>query len=105
MNRQDAEDAKKLREPDETTDRLAHDVIGAAIEVHRILGPGYLESVYESALTVELDHRGNVEATTDDTRQDPGQWAEDQSQDGENEQWQPVRTWRAVPGKGCDGNR
>jgi GxxExxY protein len=58
MNRQDAKDAKKVQEPSETTDRLAHSVIGAAIEVHRALGPGYLESVYESALAVELDHRG-----------------------------------------------
>jgi GxxExxY protein len=38
-------------------DRLAHEVIGAAIEVHRTLGPGFLESVYEAALTVELGLR------------------------------------------------
>ena len=30
-------------------EELAHKIIGAAIEVHRILGPGFLESVYEKA--------------------------------------------------------
>jgi GxxExxY protein len=33
---------------------LSHQIIGAAIEVHRFLGPGLLESVYELALCKEL---------------------------------------------------
>ena len=47
-----------MQEPCKDLDRLAHDVIGAAIAVHRALGPGYLESVYESALSIELDYQG-----------------------------------------------
>jgi GxxExxY protein len=44
-------------EPTPELDRLAHEVIGAAIEVHRVLGPGFLESVYEEAFCVELTAR------------------------------------------------
>ena len=60
MNRQDAEDAKNeaRTEPSAELDTLAHRVIGAAMEVHRVLGPGFLESVYEDALCVELTLRG-----------------------------------------------
>ena len=46
------------REPDQELDGLAHEVIGAAIEVHRQLGPGLLESAYEEALCIELTLRG-----------------------------------------------
>lgn len=46
-----------MNEPRPELDALAREVIGAAIEVHRGLGPGYLESVYEQALVVELGLR------------------------------------------------
>jgi GxxExxY protein len=37
---------------------LSAQVIGAAIEVHRQLGPGFLESSYEAAMSVEMGMRG-----------------------------------------------
>ena len=42
----------------ERSDALTEKIIGAAIEVHRVLGPGLLESIYEQALALELDMRG-----------------------------------------------
>jgi GxxExxY protein len=47
-----------MTEPAPHLDRLAREVIGAAIEVHMQLGAGFLESVYEQALAVELGLRG-----------------------------------------------
>ncbi len=38
--------------------KITEQIIGCAIEVHRQLGPGLLESIYESALCVELEHLG-----------------------------------------------
>jgi len=38
-------------------DILSHEIISAAIEVHRNTGPGMLESVYEQCLCVELRER------------------------------------------------
>src|SRR5580704_4597064 len=42
----------------EKADRLSRQAIGAAIEVHRILGPGLLESIYEKCLLREFELRG-----------------------------------------------
>ena len=42
----------------EQSDQLSSMIIGAAIEVHRHLGPGLLENAYERALIFELEHRG-----------------------------------------------
>ncbi len=39
-------------------DELTYKVIGCAIEVHNVLGPGLLESVYEQALIHELSMNG-----------------------------------------------
>ena len=57
MKRQDARDAKNLEEPSKELDRDVSEVVAAAIEVHRVVGPGFLESVYEHALCVELGLR------------------------------------------------
>jgi len=47
------EDTKDTREHE-----LSGAIIGAAIEVHRVLGPGLLESAYQAALSRELALRG-----------------------------------------------
>ena len=43
---------------DDRTEMLATRVIGAAIEVHREMGPGFLESHYEEAMCFELTQQG-----------------------------------------------
>jgi GxxExxY protein len=52
MNHRDTENTEK------DLDDLTQQVIGAAIEVHRVLGPGLLESAYEQCLARELSLRG-----------------------------------------------
>ena len=43
---------------DEKDDEFARRVIGAAIEVHKVLGPGFLESIYSKAMEYELRASG-----------------------------------------------
>ena len=55
FNHQDTKNTKVA--PSSYLDHLAHSVIGAALAVHRTLGPGFLESVYQAALSIELRFR------------------------------------------------
>ena len=40
------------------TDKLIYNVIGCMIDVHKELGPGFLESIYHSAVVIEFQNRG-----------------------------------------------
>lgn len=42
----------------EEVNKITEGIIGAAIEVHRHLGPGLMESAYQAALAYELNQRG-----------------------------------------------
>jgi len=44
----------------ESTEWVGRAIIGAAIAVHRALGPGLLESAYDVCLAHELERRGNA---------------------------------------------
>jgi GxxExxY protein len=39
-------------------EHVMHRAIGCALEVHKALGPGYLEPVYHKAMRIELGHQG-----------------------------------------------
>ncbi|MFI4860353.1 MAG: GxxExxY protein [Phycisphaerales bacterium JB063] len=47
-----------MHEVPEELNRVTEAVIGAAIEVHRQLGPGFLEATYHRAMEIELELRG-----------------------------------------------
>ena len=49
---------QRHRATEEESAGITREIIGAAIEVHRVLGPGLLESAYEQALCHELGLRG-----------------------------------------------
>ena len=54
----DHKDTKDTKNDKDRANEISHVVIGAAIEVHRIVGPGLLESAYEECLAHELALQG-----------------------------------------------
>jgi len=55
---EDAKDSRRTQKEDKNfVDDFSHDIIGAAVEVQRVLGVGLLESAYATALAIELNER------------------------------------------------
>jgi GxxExxY protein len=55
---QEHEDHKERRAIDPKTEAIGRQIVDAAIKVHKVLGPGLLESTYEHCLGHELGLRG-----------------------------------------------
>lgn len=58
MNHQDHEDHEERRAIPADLEQIGRQVVDAAVKVHRVLGPGLLESAYEHCLAHELHGRG-----------------------------------------------
>jgi len=58
VEQQESQQQRQAKKPQKREDALSKEIIGAAIEVHRHLGPGLLESAYEQCLAHELASRG-----------------------------------------------
>jgi GxxExxY protein len=55
---EDAKDTQRTQKEQSIENDCSHAIIGAAVEVQRVLGVGLLESAYAAALAVELAERG-----------------------------------------------
>jgi GxxExxY protein len=63
-NSNNKHESTKTRKPENNNvtmgrsfEQVSADIIGAALAVHRELGPGFLESIYDAAMRVSLRHR------------------------------------------------
>ena len=53
-----AKEERKERQPIMSEHEIAKEIVDAALKIHRALGPGLLESVYQAAMEHELKRRG-----------------------------------------------
>ena len=58
FNAESAEDTQKSQKESRGENDFSREIIGAAVEVQRVLGTGLLESAYTAALKIELAQRG-----------------------------------------------
>lgn len=61
MNRRDRRERRDIQSKE--INKITEKIIGAAISVHRILGPGLLESTYEACMVSELSEKFKSAAT------------------------------------------